>query len=604
SLVVYQRYHLCFPLCYKEQLTMADNVFNLDNEFYEECVDISTQLRNQSSISTASTPVPPTAYTFGKLDSNKGSVVSDSSRLTDNYPAAYKDFFGLPSGAPCIYKSGPAWPERKGPQAQRYAREARPIYGHPIADSWLKIGADIYKLLDSRNVKWTSIDPVAFANAGEKTPFCPLLMWIGVRHETLLFDDAVAAARSIKDILSQAGFPDIEVAFRESEVTHSVAGPKLLPFNPLTDPIPEFRKPFTPTLGLSIAPLKTPHYEGTGALYFRLSKDNKRVAVLTAAHVARPPPAHANTGMTRKKTSQPREEIVALGTMGYQNATNAMMATIGGLARSVKVWNKVIARLGDFVEGEPVATTEKRQENQREVEKATKTIGHLNKLHDEVTKRRTNPDKRIIGYVLYADPIVAFDQPSGYTRDWAFIELYNEKIDWKNFLGNKVYIGGNLSPSDFGKFMFPQPEDQADYEYPDDGLLQVFGVVKDNEIRQPQHLDANGEKVILVVKNGLATGTTIGRVNGLESYTRVYPDYGIEKTSIETAILPYDRQRGAFSAPGDSGAIILDRAGRIVALLTGGGGTTDETDVTYGTPYWWLEEQIKKTFPGCYLYDN
>jgi hypothetical protein len=37
-------------------------------------------------------------------------------------------------------------------------------------------------------------------------------------------------------------------------------------------------------------------------------------------------------------------------------------------------------------------------------------------------------------------------------------------------------------------------------------------------------------------------------------------------------------------------------------LLTGGGGTNDETDITYATPYWWLEEQIRKTFPDCYLY--
>ncbi|KAG8894194.1 hypothetical protein FRC01_013119 [Tulasnella sp. 417] len=152
--------------------------------------------------------------------------------------------------------------------------------------------------------------------------------------------------------------------------------------------------------------------------------------------------------------------------------------------------------------------------------------------------------------------------------------------------------------------MFPQPEDQAGYEYLDDGLLPVFGVVKDNEIRQPQHRDVHGEKALLVVKNDLATGTTVGRANGLESFTRVYADsdYGIKHTSIEVAILSYDKLRGPFSAPGDSGAIILDRAGRIVALLTGGGGTTDETDVTYGTPYWWLEEQIKKVFPSCHLY--
>jgi len=25
--------------------------------------------------------------------------------------------------------------------------------------------------------------------------------------------------------------------------------------------------------------------------------------------------------------------------------------------------------------------------------------------------------------------------------------------------------------------------------------------------------------------------------------------------------------------------------------------------MTYLTPYWWIEEQIKREYPGCYLYD-
>jgi hypothetical protein len=64
--------------------------------------------------------------------------------------------------------------------------------------------------------------------------------------------------------------------------------------------------------------------------------------------------------MTCKTTSQHREEIVALGNMGFQNATGAMMATIGNLARAVAVWKDVINRLGEFVEGEDAAVTEKR----------------------------------------------------------------------------------------------------------------------------------------------------------------------------------------------------------------------------------------------------
>ena len=128
--------------------------------------------------------------------------------------------------------------------------------------------------------------------------------------------------------------------------------------------------------------------------------------------------------------------------------------------------------------------------------------------------------------------------------------------------------------------MFPQPADQVDYQYPPGGLLQACGVVSDDEMRKPHHLDVHGEKCLLVVKNGLATGTTVGRVNGLGSFTRFYHESGIEQTSIEIVVLTYDKTRGNFSDPGDSGSVVLSRDGRIVGILTGGAGPTDKTDIT------------------------
>lgn len=120
---------------------------------------------------------------------------------------------------------------------------------HPIADQWHALGTSIYQLLDSQAVKWTSIDPVAFAEQGQVKPFCPLLMWIGVYPESLSYHAAIAAAEAIKEILAQAGFPEIEVAFRESVVTRSVApGPKLLPFNPFATLSPNSSSPSRPRL--------------------------------------------------------------------------------------------------------------------------------------------------------------------------------------------------------------------------------------------------------------------------------------------------------------------------------------------------------------------
>jgi hypothetical protein len=153
----------------------------------------------------------------------------------------------------------------------------------------------------------------------------PSALSIGVKPHSLLYDAAVAAATVIKDI--EAGFPTIGVAFVESVFTRSVAaGPKLLSFDPLLDDVPDLQRSFTAALGLSIAPLKYPHFEGTASLYFRLGKDDKRVAILTCAHIARPPPVYANTGVTCRTTSQAREESIALGNMGYNNSVKAMMA--------------------------------------------------------------------------------------------------------------------------------------------------------------------------------------------------------------------------------------------------------------------------------------
>ncbi|KAH8115973.1 hypothetical protein DFH11DRAFT_1583254 [Phellopilus nigrolimitatus] len=550
---------------------------NLDTRFLDTCRDYAKPVANKSSLS-------------GDPDASK------TTRLTDKYPNAFSDFYGC--GTPCVFKSGPSWPVNKGPQAQGIVREARPIYDHPIQPVWLDIGTKISQALDSMAVKWTSIGPRAYANAGKSELLCPFVLRVGVVPHSLLYEDAVAATTIVEKIFTEASFEPPVVAFVESLVTRS-AGPKLLPFNPLLDDIPELRKPFTPTLGLAIAPSKYPFYEGTASLYYRLSGNNNGIAVLTCAHVARPLPVYPNTGLTGSH----REGIVALGTMAYNNAVESIMAAIGNRLQSIDSWNRSIQRLGEAVEGENPMVTERRNEFLHLVEKAEKEIEEANKLHNEVTKNLTTIEQRTIGHVLHSEKIEVSVEPHGYTKDWALIELVKGKIDWDAFQGNKVFVGGNFSVADYGNIMFPQPDDRKNYVYPDDGLLQAFGVVQDSDLRKPQHLDANKEKCLLVVKNGLATGTTIGRVNGLESFTRTYETYGISHTSIEIAVLRYGSP-GRFSDGGDSGSIVLDREGRIVGILTGGEGPTDETDTTYLTPYWWIEKQIKEKFPDIALYER
>ncbi|KAJ3821991.1 hypothetical protein F5880DRAFT_1578098 [Lentinula raphanica] len=122
-------------------------------------------------------------------------------RLSAFYPNAAYDFYGTPSSPLCVYKSGDPWPVRTGLEAQRIIREARLVrHDHPqIQALWPAIGEPLYKLLDSKNIRWTSIDPVAFADARNPKPFCPLLFWIGVEPLGMITGGAVGRFKDEED---------------------------------------------------------------------------------------------------------------------------------------------------------------------------------------------------------------------------------------------------------------------------------------------------------------------------------------------------------------------------------------------------------------------
>ncbi|KAH9946677.1 hypothetical protein B0H21DRAFT_822592 [Amylocystis lapponica] len=83
-----------------------------------------------------------------------------------------------------------------------------------------------------------------------------------------------------------------------------------------------------------------------------------------------------------------------------------------------------------------------------------------------------------------------------------------------------------------------------------------------------------------------AQGHHPGRGNAL-SYVREYFSHQISK---DWPILPYDIKSRAFSAPGDSGAVVVDGIGRVSGLLTG---ATACSDISYATPNSFLLKSIK-----------
>lgn len=150
--------------------------------------------------------------------------------------------------------------------------------------------------------------------------------------------------------------------------------------------------------------------------------------------------------------------------------------------------------------------------------------------------------------------------------------------------------------------MYPRDDVPSEFEYPEDRLYELFDILSEDEIRNPNIRDHNNDLVRYVIKRGLTTKTTIGRMSPFNSYERRYTVLG-PLNSIEVPIFPYNNNSGPFSRGGDSGSLIADARRKFGALLTGGTGPTDSSDITYGTAMFWLwKDVIKVKFPGGNLY--
>jgi hypothetical protein len=160
-------------------------------------------------------------------------------------------------------------------------------------------------------------------------------------------------------------------------------------------------------------------------------------------------------------------------------------------------------------------------------------------------------------------------------------------------------LGTKIEPGTFMNLMYPRDDAQSEFDYPENRLYHINKTLAADKIREPNNRDLNNDPVRFVIKNGHTTGTTVGRLNGYESHKRQYDAFGTFD-SIEAAIYPYDNNSPAFSRAGDSGAAIVGTDNDFVALLTGGSGVTESSDITYGTPMEWLWKKIIKTkFPGA-----
>ncbi|KAI9651430.1 MAG: hypothetical protein M1829_003010 [Trizodia sp. TS-e1964] len=532
-------------------------------------------------------------------------------------------YSGLPSKPRLLYRTGKdAWSPAKGPEAYSSKKELCAVFDHPIVNLWNNsLAWEAVNILDNYTVRFSSIDVVRFRDvtvefgkdpndAKKKTPLSPITIWIGVIPELTSATAAHDAAEVILALLSKKfHISNIDIHFRNS-VYFRAAVPKLRSSVDDLDPIVNVASPLTTSLGLGISTVSMPFAEGTMALYLQEGGRKNRLLGLTCRHVVFGP-LDGNTDYTRHPGA-PARKVILLGNRAFADLVDATKAEITAYDLEIKRWAKKINSYKGLEDGSNAAAAKaagaNRAKTQRILDEAKIALVALKEFFNSLDSWK-KPNNRVLGHVIFSPSVkLGVDEknyPEKFTEDWALFTIDQAKLS-ANFQGNNIDLGTKITPAQFAAKCHPLEDTNWDFEYPEDRMLKLCGIIPRDLLTKPNMRDANGDPCLLVVKHGNTSGTTLGRANGVFSITREYSFHDVSHhyTSMEWCILSYDSNSSQFSQPGDSGSAIADINGRVGGILTGGGGKSEFSDTTYATPMWWVLKRIRdKGFPSASLYN-
>ncbi|KAM5533614.1 hypothetical protein V8D89_012727 [Ganoderma adspersum] len=531
-------------------------------------------------------------------------------------------------GPKLIYRtSDDKFEEPSGPEAYKHLMRLVAVpdnHGFGQNGMWDRVRDQVVELLNQRNIRVSSVDFVRFTWLNKKTeqeieddedgsgeepedlayddipPIQPVedgerhytnpTIWIGVLPDTLT---GAVAHESSKDI--RAFLDSLQSVY----TTLSGHGPAL--FRPVEndDPLKDVIDNVSVPLSLPIAGRQTT-MQGTLGPYFRVGD---KLYAITARHNVFL--LNGDNELYRYHKTVPKKEVLVMGARAFRNYLASIQAVIGMHIDTVETLEKKIntlkTRSRDGINVEKSQT--KLDENEAELAKTRTKIDILKNFFVDIRKRWSKPKDRVIGFVRWAPPIGAGVAPHRYTRDLCVIELYKEKF--KHMTGNVLSLGPELSHSKLKALIYHRIDVQSEFEYPDDGLLTLRGMLTAAQVNNPNTFNLQGDHIRRVLKRGFTTNTTVGTLTRFMSFVRKYFITG-NLESLEMPILSHEHDSGTFSKGGDSGSLIVSPQGEFVALLTGGTNNgTDGFDITFATLFEWVWDLVKEEFPGANLYfDN
>ncbi|KAI0950654.1 hypothetical protein AcW1_007905 [Taiwanofungus camphoratus] len=499
-------------------------------------------------------------------------------------------YYGLPSKPRLIARSSVhVWMKPTGPEAYLEPKDLLPLGPHILATVWEQtVGPAMARILEEKGVQSYTMMPVRILVVGQSSSL-PVVL-IGVAPGSLAPKVGVETAVECRSILEASGILDIHVEIRESKARFDAA---LYKPAITANPAARLIEPFSTSLGLPICNADTTNYEGTAGLFFTDGAKPGKLFMLTARHVLFHPDEVPNTEYVFKEgIGAPQKKVMLLG----EAAFNARVELVEAAIRDKKVLLTQLRQreaLADQLEDEGDREAE-RAEVQDEMAKAERAITAFEKLRREIRRDWENEDDRVIGHVVLSPPIAFNVGNDGFTEDWAVVEMRPTKIAKLNFIGNAIDLG-SVDIDVLTSWMYPHPANPNSFNYPGDRLLRFTGTVSDEEMRSPPSAtkDQDNDPVIMVIKNGNTSGLTVGRLNDIRSFVRRYFKGQDGTMSKEVAVLPRTSKSGAFSAPGDSGSVVVDGKGRVCGILTGGDSATDMSDITFVTPATFIVARLR-----------
>ncbi|KAF9553283.1 hypothetical protein CPC08DRAFT_767677 [Agrocybe pediades] len=491
------------------------------------------------------------------------------------------------------------------------------VFGTRLNDVWdVEVGPVLLRILDEEGVPWSSVDVVRFVTCYDDDRQTqvkgPVVIWIAIEDLPIhapgsLTSEILNSTTKILKLLKALDICDVTVEYRAS--THiRLRGPPLLPPVLLQDDDQEaalLRKPLTHALSLCICASDRQENQGTMGLYLKM---DDKILGLTCHHVLFPTLATSNNEY-RFSRSAPRKTVQLLGTKAFSELLPAVQSHFDNANAACASKASEIQLLESRQPVHDVSHSEVIQELERlqdELSKNEKIKKARKELLDYVRRGYGTPEQRVIGQVLYS-PKLQFDVgEEGFTEDWALFEIDEDRLKEPTFRGNVIELRTATevySPTNFQQLMYPRQNASTEFKYPKDGLLRIQGMLSKEALLKPNMQDQAGEPCLLVIKNGSATGTTIGRATGIFSFVR---DSVTGQVSKKWAIYNYGKGFNYFSEGGDSGSVIVNGMGCIGGMLTGGSGHKlgPTIDVTYATPMCWLMDRIKEKYPRAYIHPS